>query len=191
LGVSSARATRFADDGEPPTADEDAAAAAAHKKRAEELQEQRRALESSPRGLQTAGITDGPATEALQTALTRVAALQQAHRSEKESALPTRILHDRACRDRDQAVQKLSRTQGELEETQTQLATLLKRQEELHARAKDQSANVEQAAKKAQELGQRLAVETAAASGSSPFTADGIGFAAPAGSPFKRQRPEA
>jgi hypothetical protein len=127
-GASSARSTRFAADSESPAADEDAADAAAHKKRADELQEQRRALESSMRGLQTAGLTDRPAMEALQAALVRVAALQQTHRSEKELGLPTKILRDRVCRDRDQAVQKLSRTQGEREETQTQLAALLKRQ---------------------------------------------------------------
>jgi hypothetical protein len=87
------------------------------------------------------------------------------------------------------AVQKLSRTQGELEDTQAQLEALLKRQEMLQARAKDQTAKVDAAAKRAQELGQRLALETAGTIGASPFTATGPGFSAPGGSPFKRQRP--
>jgi hypothetical protein len=142
------------------------------------------------RGLQSAGLLDGPARDALQAALDRVAALQQAHRNEKEASLPTKVLHDRACRDRDQAVQKLSRTQGELEETQAQLESLLKRQESLQARVKEQSAKVEAAAKRVQELGQRLAVETAGTIGASPFAAGGPGFPAPATSPFKRQRAE-
>jgi hypothetical protein len=86
-------------------------------------------------------------------------------------------------------VQKLSRTQGELEDTQAQRETLLKRQEMLQARAKDQTAKVDAAAKRAQELGQRLALETAGTIGASPFTTTGPGFSAPGGSPFKRQRP--
>jgi hypothetical protein len=64
----------------------------------------------------------------------------------------------------------------------------------LQARAKDQAAKVETFTKKVQELGQRLAIETAASTGaaaaSSPFAAAGAGFSAPTASPFKRQRPE-
>jgi hypothetical protein len=144
------------------------------------------------RGLQVAGLLDGHARDALQAALDKVAALQQAHRSEKEAGLPTKVLHDRACRDRDQAVQKLGRTKSELEETQTQLEALLKRQEMLQTRAKEQTAKVEACTKKVQELGQRLAIEAAASTGlaASPFTADGAGFSAPTTSPFKRQRPD-
>jgi hypothetical protein len=143
------------------------------------------------RGLQTAGLLDGPARAALQAALDKVAALQQAHRGEKEAGLPTKVLHDRACRDRDQAVQKLSRTQADLEDTRTQLDALLKRQEMLQARAKEQSTKVEAAAKRVQELGQKLAVETAGVLGASPFTASGPGFSGPpTTSPFKRQRPD-
>jgi hypothetical protein len=69
------------------------------------------------RGLQAAGLLDGPARDALPAAFDRVAALQQAHRNEKEAGLPIKVLHGRACRNRDQAVQKLSRTQEELDET--------------------------------------------------------------------------
>jgi hypothetical protein len=86
-------------------------------------------------------------------------------------------------------VSKLSRTQGELEDTQAQLDALLKRQEMLQARAKDQTAKVDAAAKRVQELGQRLALETTGTVGASPFTAAGPGFVPAGGSPFKRQRP--
>jgi hypothetical protein len=122
-----------------------------------------------------------------------VAALQLAHRSETEAGLPTKVLHDRACRDRDQAVQKLGRTKSELEDTQAQLEALLKRQEMLQGRAKEQTAKVEACTKKVHGLGQRLAIETAATPGlaPSPFTAAGAGFPVPStASPFKRQRPD-
>jgi hypothetical protein len=89
-------------------------------------------------------------------------------------------------------VQKLGRTKSELEETQSQLEALLKRQEMLQGRAKEQTAKEETYTKKVQELGQRLAIEAAASPGiaASPFTAAGAGFSVPATSPFKRQRPE-
>jgi hypothetical protein len=185
---------RFADTSDSAAPADEAAAADAHRKRTEQLQEQRRALESSLRGLQAAGFLGGPARDALQAALDAVAALRLAHRSEKEAGLPLKVLHDRACRDRDQAVQKLGRTKDELADTQEQLEVLLKRQETLQARAKDQAAKVETFTKKVHELGQRLAIETAASAGaavaSSPFAAAGAGFSAPTASPFKRQRPE-
>jgi hypothetical protein len=192
-GGASGRA-RFADTSAADAPTDEADAPDAHRKRTEQLQEQRRALESSLRGLQAAGLLAGPARDALQAALDAVAALQLAHRSEKEASLPTKVLHDRACRDRDQAVQKLGRTKDELADTQEQLEVLLKRQEMLQARAKDQTAKVATFTTKVHELGQRLAIETAASTGaaaaSSPFTAAGAGFSAPAASPFKRQRPE-
>jgi hypothetical protein len=106
------------------------------------------------------------------------------------------VLHDRACRDRDLAVAKLSRTQTELEDTQAQLEALLKKQEQLQARAKEQAAKVSAAAQKVQDLGHRMALEAAAAPGSapanSPFVAVAPGQAFPSAgaSPFKRSRPE-
>jgi hypothetical protein len=106
------------------------------------------------------------------------------------------VLHDRACRDRDLAVSKLSRTQAELEDTQAQLEALLKKQEMLQARAKEQAAKVSAAAQKVQDLGHRMALEAAAAPGSapanSPFVAaaPGQAFPSPGASPFKRSRAE-
>jgi hypothetical protein len=138
----------------------------------------------------------GPAHAALQAAIEGIAALQLAHRTQKEAGLPTKVLHDRACRDRDLAVAKLSRTQGELEDTQAQLEALLKKQETLQARAKEQAAKVSAAAQKVQDLGHRMALEAAAAPGSapanSPFVAaaPGQAFASTGASPFKRSRPD-
>jgi hypothetical protein len=201
MGSGSARTPRFAD--EAATADApDEAASAAHRKRADELQEKRRAIESFLRGLQAAGLDMGPAYAALQQALGNVSAQQQAHRSEKDATLPTKVLHERACRDRDQWVQKLARSKTELEAVQAQLEALLTKQEELQARTRDQSAKVALASQRVLELGHKLALETvadpaaaAARPSASPFTAATPGaagaFSLSGGSPFKRQRPEA